>query len=177
MIDLKRADYLLIRALRRATSSRSPTSGPPAPITPIQRRPRRRPRRRIRPPRTTSTSTLPPEVALPGSTQSCPPRLERPPTKWQLRWNSSHAHRLLLQRRPRLSRAHHPRRLPGHPRNRGTPRDLETQGDEAVGLRDKQQQHNRQRRELRTDRKRYAAIALEKNMRLAAERLAERKLD
>ena len=52
----------------------------------------------------------------------------------------------------------------------------ETQGTEAVGLRHKQLQSNRQRRYVRTDRKRYAAIALEKNLRLAAERLAERKL-
>jgi len=45
-----------------------------------------------------------------------------------------------------------------------------------MGIRYKQQQHNRQRRHVTTDRKRYAAIALEKNIRLAAERLAERKL-
>ena len=51
-----------------------------------------------------------------------------------------------------------------------------TQGDEAMGLRYKQQQRNRQRRHVRTDRKRYAAIALEKNLRLAAERLAAQKL-
>jgi hypothetical protein len=51
-----------------------------------------------------------------------------------------------------------------------------TQGDEALAERYKQQQHNRQRRQIRTDRKRYAAIALERNLRLAAERLAERKL-
>ena len=40
----------------------------------------------------------------------------------------------------------------------------------------KQQQRNHRRREVAVGRKRYAAIALEKNMRLAAERLAERKL-
>ncbi|HZM10026.1 MAG TPA: hypothetical protein VFC15_07435 [Candidatus Limnocylindrales bacterium] len=51
-----------------------------------------------------------------------------------------------------------------------------TQGDEAMGLRHKQQQRNRRRRHIVTNRKRYAAIALEKNMRLAAERLAEQKL-
>jgi hypothetical protein len=45
-----------------------------------------------------------------------------------------------------------------------------TQGDQAVALRYKQQQHNRQRRYVN------AAIALESNLRLAAERLAERKL-
>ena len=51
-----------------------------------------------------------------------------------------------------------------------------TQGNDAVAERYKQQQRNRQRRHVRTDRKRYAAIALEKNLRLAAERLAEQKL-
>jgi hypothetical protein len=51
-----------------------------------------------------------------------------------------------------------------------------TQGMEAVAERHKQQQHNRHRRHVLTDRKRYAAIALEKNIRLAAERLAAQKL-
>jgi len=51
-----------------------------------------------------------------------------------------------------------------------------TQGDEAMGIRYQQQQRNRRRRHIVTSRKRYAAIALEKNMRLAAERLAEQKL-
>jgi len=51
-----------------------------------------------------------------------------------------------------------------------------TQGNDAVVVRYKQQQRNRQRRHIVTSRKRYAAIALEKNMRLAAERLAEQKL-
>jgi hypothetical protein len=52
----------------------------------------------------------------------------------------------------------------------------ETQGMDAVTERYKQQQRNHRRREVLVGRKRYAAIALEKNMRLAAERLAERKL-
>ena len=52
----------------------------------------------------------------------------------------------------------------------------ETQGMDAVAERYKQQQRNRHRREVAVGRKRYAAIALEKNMRLAAERLAEQKL-
>ncbi len=51
-----------------------------------------------------------------------------------------------------------------------------TQGNEAMGIRYQQQQRNRRRRQIVTSRKRYAAIALEKNMRLAAERLAEQKL-
>jgi hypothetical protein len=51
-----------------------------------------------------------------------------------------------------------------------------TQGIEAATERYKQQQRNRRRRHIVTSRKRYAAIALEKNMRLAAERLAEQKL-
>ena len=56
-------------------------------------------------------------------------------------------------------------------------RDIQlTQGDEAMGIRYKQQQRNRQRRHIVTSRKHYAAIALEKNLRLAADRLAERKL-
>ena len=50
------------------------------------------------------------------------------------------------------------------------------QGIEAAAERYKQQQRNRQRRQVAVGRKRYAAIALEKNMRLAAERLAEQKL-
>jgi hypothetical protein len=40
----------------------------------------------------------------------------------------------------------------------------------------KQQQRNQRRRQVAVGRRRYAAIALEKNMRLAAERLAEQKL-
>jgi hypothetical protein len=51
-----------------------------------------------------------------------------------------------------------------------------TQGSEAAGACHKRQQHNRQRRPMNTARNRYAAIALERNLRLAAERLAERKL-
>jgi hypothetical protein len=51
-----------------------------------------------------------------------------------------------------------------------------TQGSEAAGACHKRQQQNRQRRYRNTDHKRYAAIALERNLRLAAERLAERKL-
>ncbi len=51
-----------------------------------------------------------------------------------------------------------------------------TQGDEAMVIRYKQQQRNRHRRHIVTSHKRFAAIALEKNMRLAAERLAERKI-
>jgi hypothetical protein len=50
-----------------------------------------------------------------------------------------------------------------------------TQGMDAVTDRYKQQQRNQHRRRINTSRKRFAAIALEKNMRLAAERLAERK--
>jgi hypothetical protein len=53
---------------------------------------------------------------------------------------------------------------------------LETGGEPALVARHKQQQRNRNRRLLTSSRKRYAAIALEKNLRLAAERLAERKL-
>ena len=56
-------------------------------------------------------------------------------------------------------------------------REIEaTQGTDAMVDRYKQQQRNQHRRYLNTSRKRYAAIALEKNLRLAAERLAERKL-
>ncbi len=52
----------------------------------------------------------------------------------------------------------------------------ESQGSEAAGACHKRQQHNRQRRHSNTARKRYTAIALERNLHLAAERLAERKL-
>ena len=52
-----------------------------------------------------------------------------------------------------------------------------TQGIEAAGERHKQQQRNHHRREVAVGRKRYAAIALEKNIRLAAEKLAQQKLD
>jgi len=51
-----------------------------------------------------------------------------------------------------------------------------TLGTDARVDRYKQQQRNQRRRYHNTSRKRYAAIALEKNLRLAAERLAERKL-
>ncbi len=52
----------------------------------------------------------------------------------------------------------------------------EAQGADAAGACHKRQQQNRQRRYFNTERKRYAAIALDRNLRLAAERLAERKL-
>ena len=51
-----------------------------------------------------------------------------------------------------------------------------TLGTDARVDRYKQQQRNQRRRYNNTSRKRYAAIALETNLRLAAERLAERKL-
>jgi hypothetical protein len=51
-----------------------------------------------------------------------------------------------------------------------------TQGTEARVMRYKEQQRNQRRRHLVSSRKHYAAIALETNLRLAAERLAERKL-
>ena len=51
-----------------------------------------------------------------------------------------------------------------------------TQGADAAARRSGQLERNRRLRQLRHDRKRYAAIALEKNMRLAAEKLAEQKL-
>jgi len=51
-----------------------------------------------------------------------------------------------------------------------------TQGQDAMVDRYKQQQRNQRRRYNNTSRKRYAAIALEKNLRLAAERLAAQKL-
>ena len=53
---------------------------------------------------------------------------------------------------------------------------FETGGEAALVARHKQQQRNQRRRQVAVGRKRYAAIALEKNMHLAAERLAERKL-
>jgi len=56
-------------------------------------------------------------------------------------------------------------------------REIEaTLGTDAMVDRYKQQQRNQRRRYINTSRKRYAAIALETNLRLAAERLAERKL-
>lgn len=54
---------------------------------------------------------------------------------------------------------------------------LETQGSDAFAVRSKQMERNRSRRQLTSDRKRYAALALERNLRVAAEQLAERKLD
>jgi hypothetical protein len=50
----------------------------------------------------------------------------------------------------------------------------EKYGDDLAGVRSKQLERNRQRRELRNERKRYEAIALERNMRRAAELMAER---
>lgn len=52
----------------------------------------------------------------------------------------------------------------------------ETLGSDAAALRARQLERNRQRRELRTDRKRYAARAQELNIRRAADILAQRKL-
>jgi hypothetical protein len=49
-------------------------------------------------------------------------------------------------------------------------------GSDAAALRGKQLSRNSERRRLNRDRKRYAAIALEHNLRCAAERMAEQKL-
>jgi hypothetical protein len=53
---------------------------------------------------------------------------------------------------------------------------LETYGSDAAARRGSQLSRNRQRRQQHSDRKRFAAIALERNMRLAAEKLATQKL-
>ena len=53
---------------------------------------------------------------------------------------------------------------------------LQTEGSDAAARRGNQLERNRQRRQQHSDRKRYAAIALERNMRIAAEKLAEQKL-
>jgi hypothetical protein len=52
----------------------------------------------------------------------------------------------------------------------------EKYGDDLAGVRSKQLERNRQRRELRNERKRYEAIALERNMRRAADLMAQRQL-
>ena len=63
-----------------------------------------------------------------------------------------------------------------------TPEDVEiveiteTCGSDAAARRSKQLDRNWERRQLNRDRKRYAAIALEHNMRRAADRMAEGKL-
>jgi hypothetical protein len=55
-------------------------------------------------------------------------------------------------------------------------RDISTtQGAEAANVRFRQLQRNRARRELRSDRRRYADLALRLNLKKAAERLAEQK--
>ncbi len=51
-----------------------------------------------------------------------------------------------------------------------------TRGPDAAAARLRQLERNRARRELRTNRKRYADIAMRLNLKRAAERLAERKL-
>jgi hypothetical protein len=51
-----------------------------------------------------------------------------------------------------------------------------THGSDAAAARSKQLERNRERRRLNRDGKRYAAIALEHNLRLAAARMAELKL-
>ena len=53
---------------------------------------------------------------------------------------------------------------------------FQTLGSDAAAIRGGQLERNRQRRQLHSDRKRFAAIALQKNLRLAADRLAEQKL-
>ena len=52
----------------------------------------------------------------------------------------------------------------------------ETYGSDAAARRGSQLSRNRQRRQQTSNRKRYAAIALERNLRLAAEKLAQQKL-
>jgi hypothetical protein len=52
----------------------------------------------------------------------------------------------------------------------------ETYGSDAAARRGGQLSRNRQRRLQTSNRKRYAAIALERNLRLAAEKLAQQKL-
>ena len=51
-----------------------------------------------------------------------------------------------------------------------------TQGSDAANIRFRQLERNRAHRELRSDRKRYADLALRLNLKKAAERLAERKV-
>ena len=51
-----------------------------------------------------------------------------------------------------------------------------TQGADAANVRFRQLERNRVRRELRSDRKRYADLALRLNLKKAAERLAEQKV-
>jgi hypothetical protein len=53
---------------------------------------------------------------------------------------------------------------------------LQTEGSDAAARRGNQLSRNRQRRLQTSNRKRYAAIALERNLRLAAEKLAQQKL-
>lgn len=52
----------------------------------------------------------------------------------------------------------------------------ETQGADAAALRGDQLARNRQLRQLRTERKRFARVALQQNLRIAAEKLAQEKL-
>jgi hypothetical protein len=52
----------------------------------------------------------------------------------------------------------------------------ETQGPDAAQVRCDQLERNRQRRELRSDRRRYAQIALQRNLQIAAKKLALQKL-
>jgi hypothetical protein len=52
----------------------------------------------------------------------------------------------------------------------------QTRGSDAAAHRSQQLMRNSERRRLNRDRKRFAAVALDKNLRLAADRLAEQKL-
>ena len=116
---------------------------------------------------------LPPDVAFPPPSAS----VESAPGDWQPATGDSPM--------PTVAYSQHGPGCPEHTIRADYPETPElaelheiqaTQGMDAAVERYKQQQRNRHRRHVITGRKRYAAIALEKNLRLAAERLAEQKL-
>ena len=183
MIDLKRAQFLL-SALRAAGKfllardkwpARITHSDQPVPATAVDLA------AEYGLPRDLDLAT-PPDVAFPPSAAGAPPL--SPDFGDRVGVTASPTDNCFSSPMPTVAYCKHGPGCPSTP-SASTTRDPElaelreieaTQGIDAVSDRYKQQQRNQHRRHMNTSRKRYAAIALEKNLRLAAERLAEQKL-
>lgn len=178
MIDLKRADFLL-KALRFAAQSLKWADKWPAPVFHSGQAVSLDVAAEFGLPQDLDLDT-PPEVAFPSppgpdfsdlssraQAAASPAALEEP---------------VLLDTAPGSPFAAQENDLDFRPDFPISPENVEvceiyaTQGPDAAQVRCDQLERNRQRRELRADRKRFAGIALRRNIRVAAQKLADRKL-
>jgi hypothetical protein len=180
MIDLKRADFLLKTLRFAAQALKNSDKWQPSVFHTDVAAPAINLESEYGLPDTLDLNT-PPEVAFPPLADAEPSDLAASPTgNWPLTTGNS-----LDSPMPTVDYCEHGPGCPEHTIRADYPETAElaelrevyqTQGVDAMGACHKRQQHNRQRRSMNTARKRYAAIALERNLRLAAEKLAERKL-